>query len=164
MDALNRLPESTRQIIEFWVVGSGGKFRYGEELKSKAKEAGFRVKFFGDVSDEKLQELYARADIFALNSVYFRKSVEGYGLVYLEAAAYGLPIVAHNVGGVSEAVSHMNNGILVKPHDQEALTEAFNRLVQDPALRENMGNHGRIWSQRFSWNQIANELYNGIVI
>jgi glycosyltransferase involved in cell wall biosynthesis len=54
----------------------------------------------------------------------------------------------------------MNNGILVKPHDQEALTEAFNRLVQDPALRENMGNHGRIWSQRFSWNQIANELYN----
>ncbi|QXD31501.1 glycosyltransferase family 4 protein [Candidatus Pelagisphaera phototrophica] len=164
IDALKRLPESTRQIIEFWVVGSGGKFRYGEELKHKAKEAGFRVKFFGDVSGEKLQELYAKADIFALNSVYFRKSVEGYGLVYLEAAAFGLPIVAHRVGGVSEAVSHMNNGILVKPHDQEALTEAFNRLVQDPALRENMGNHGRIWSQRFSWNQIANELYNDIVM
>jgi len=162
IDALSALPESTRRTIEFWIVGSGGKFGYRDELKRKASEAGFRVKFFGNISDEKLQELYAKADIFALTSVNFRKSVEGYGLVYLEAAAYGLPIVANRVGGVSEAVSHMNNGILVKPHDQGALTAAFNRLIQDPALREEMGSHGRTWSQRFNWNQIANKLYNDL--
>ncbi len=162
LDALAALPESTRRGIEFWIVGSGVKFGYSKELKRKANEAGFRVKFFGSVSDEKLQRLYSKADIFSLTSVNFRKSVEGFGLVYLEAAAHGLPIVANRVGGVSEAVCHMENGILVKPHDKKSLTQAFSRLIQDEALRTKMGEQGRVWSQRHNWNQIAKDLYAGL--
>ncbi len=162
LDALSALPEPIRRGIEFWIVGSGLKFGYSKALKRKANYAGFRVKFFGSVSDEKLQRLYSKADIFSLTSVNFRKSVEGYGLVYLEAAAHGLPIVANRVGGVSEAVSHMENGILVKPHDNKALTEAFNQLIQDKALRKRMGDQGRAWSLRHNWNQIAKDLYDGL--
>ncbi len=162
MDALTALPESTRQKIELWIVGSGVKFGYSNELKRKSKNAGFQVKFFGSVSNEELRSLYSKANIFALNSIDFRTSIEGYGLVYLEAAAHGLPIVANHVGGVPEAVSDMHNGILVRPHDQEALTAAFDRLIHDEGLREKMGNHGRTWSQRLNWNQIANKLYSDL--
>lgn len=162
LEALADLPESLREDIEYWVVGSGKKFGYRKALEDVAKKVGFRVTFFGDVSDEKLQTLYSKADIFSLTSVNFQKSVEGYGLVYLEAAAYGLPIVANRVGGVSEAVSHEKNGILVKPNDKRALTTAFARLIQDKELRRKMGLNGLDWSRRNSWIESANKLFNDL--
>ncbi len=54
--------------------------------------------------DDRLGEIYAQADIFAMTSMPHRLSVEGFGLVYLEAGAHGLPVVAHAIGGVPEAV------------------------------------------------------------
>lgn len=162
IEALAALPEKTRRKIEYWIVGSGNKFGYKTKLEQKAKEVGFQVRFFGMVSDEKLQTLYSKADIFALTSINFRNSVEGFGLVYLEAAAHGLPIVANRVGGVSEAVSHKENGILVKPHDKRALTSAFEQLIEDYELRRKMENNGRIWAQRHNWNQIAERLFKGL--
>ncbi len=162
MEALAAMPVSIRQNIEFWIVGSGAKFGYSKELKRKASEAGFRVRFFGKVSDEKLQRLYAKADIFSLTSVNFRKSVEGFGLVYLEAAAHGLPIVANRVGGVSEAVADGKNGILVKPHDKKGLVAALTQLIQDQSLREQMGDYGRKWASQNNWTDIARELFDGL--
>ena len=68
-----------------------------------AKFPDLTVRFFGNIPDEELSTLYDRADIFAMTSINHRDSVEGFGLVYLEAAAHGLPIIAHDVGGVREA-------------------------------------------------------------
>jgi phosphatidylinositol alpha-1,6-mannosyltransferase len=73
------------------------------------------VRFFGNIPDEELAAVYDRSDIFALTSVEHGQSVEGFGLVYLEAAAHSLPIVAHRVGGVSEAVRDGVTGLLVTP-------------------------------------------------
>mgnify|MGYP003350277809 CR=1 FL=1 len=66
--------------------------------------ADFPIRFLGDVPDEELSRIYDRADIFAMTSINHGDSIEGFGLVYLEAAAHGLPIVAHDVGGVRDAV------------------------------------------------------------
>jgi len=162
MEALAALPQSIREQIEFWIVGTGTKYGYGESLKRQASQSGFRVKFFGKVSDEKLQRLYSKADIFSMTSINFRKSVEGFGLVYLEAAAHGLPIIANRVGGVAEAVSHMENGILVKPHDKPSLVSAFRQLIQDSALREKMGRSGRSLAQRNTWEETAKRLFEGL--
>jgi glycosyltransferase involved in cell wall biosynthesis len=120
----------------------------------------FEVTFFGDASNSELEDLYSQASIFSMTSVNFRKSVEGFGLVYLEAAANGLPIVANRVGGVAEAVSHGENGLLVEPGDQTGLTNAFARLIQDDDLREQMGNNGRKWSRRNNWFESAKLLFD----
>ena len=160
IDALSSLPRRLRRQTSFWIVGTGSKFGYETRLRQMAEEADLRVRFFGDVSNEKLEDLYAQADIFSMTSVHFRKSVEGFGLVYLEAAAHGLPIVAHRVGGVAEAVSHGNNGLLVEPGDKENLTNAFTQLIENRDLRERMGKNGIDWAHRNTWRQSADLLFN----
>ncbi len=65
--------------------------------------------------DDELSEIYDSADIFAMTSVDYGSSVEGFGLVYLEAAAHRLPVVAHAVGGVAEAIVDEVTGLLVPP-------------------------------------------------
>lgn len=161
LNALSKLPSQLRRHVSFWVVGSGKKRHgYETELRSLAAKADFPVTFFGDVSNEQLDDLYARADLFSMTSVNFRKSVEGFGLVYLEAAAHGLPIVAHRVGGVAEAVSHGENGILVEPGNEAELTAAFSRLIQDSELRKSMGRNGKSWARRNTWLQSADLLFN----
>lgn len=158
--ALAQLPRQLRRQVTFWIVGTGKKHGYEAELRQLAKTIDFDVKFFGDVSNEQLEDLYAHADIFSMTSVNFRKSVEGFGLVYLEAAAHGLPIVAHRIGGVAEAVSHGENGILVEPGNQAQLTDAFAQLIQDRELREKMGRNGKKWARRNTWLQSADLLFN----
>lgn len=160
LEALADLPPAQRQQISFWVVGSGNKYGYERQLRERASQLDFDVTFFGDVSNQELEELYARANIFSMTSVNFRQSVEGFGLVYLEAAAHGLPIVAHNVGGVAEAVSHGNNGLLVDPDNRLDLTHAFSRLIENRKLRERMGKNGRKWARRNSWIQSAQLLFD----
>ncbi len=160
LEALAALPTELRQRITFWIVGTGNKRGYGTCLKTLAKEMDFEVTFFGDVSNSELEDLYSRANIFSMTSVNFRKSVEGFGLVYLEAAAHGLPIIANRVGGVAEAVSHGENGLLVEPGDNTGLTSAFARLIQDDDLRSQMGENGRKWSRRNNWVESAKLLFN----
>lgn len=161
LEALANLPRQLRRQVSFWVVGRGkDKFGYEAKLKAAAEQMDFNVTFFGDVTNGELEDLYARADIFAMTSVNFRKSVEGFGLVYLEAAAHGLPIVGNRVGGVAEAVSDGENGLLVEPDDQTGLTNAFATLIQDRELRERMGRNGKRWARRNCWLQSANLLFN----
>lgn len=160
LEALSALPRHLRRQISFWIVGAGSKYGYEARLRQMSEGVDFQVRFFGDVSNEKLEELYANADIFSMTSVHFRKSVEGFGLVYLEAAAHGLPIVAHHVGGVAEAVSHGNNGLLVEPGDTENLANAFAQLIEDRELRERMGKNGIKWARRNTWRQSAELLFN----
>ena len=86
----------------------------------------------GPVDDATLEATYAAADLFVLPSWY-----EGYGIVYAEALAHGLPILACNVGPVPEMVGQ-EAALLVPPADIEALSRALDRLLTDPALRSRM--------------------------
>jgi len=120
--ALKALPATQRASLEYWLVGAHGKENYDKLLAAAAADAGFPVKFIGDIPDDQLGATYAQADIFAMTSMPHRHSVEGFGLVYLEAGAHGLPIVAHAIGGVPEAVVDGVTGLLVAPGDTPALT------------------------------------------
>jgi glycosyltransferase involved in cell wall biosynthesis len=88
------------------------------------------------------------------------RSVEGFGLVYLEAAAHGLPVVAHDVGGVADAVIDGVTGLLVPPERPLQLAAAFEKLIHDPALRRRLGTAGREWAGRNCWRKSAEALFN----
>jgi glycosyltransferase involved in cell wall biosynthesis len=86
----------------------------------------------GPVSDARLGDAYAAADVFVLPSRY-----EGYGVVYAEALAHGLPVIACEVGPVPELVGE-EAALLVPPGDVEALSGALDLLLKDAALRDRM--------------------------
>jgi glycosyltransferase involved in cell wall biosynthesis len=160
IEALQALPAAQRAAVEYWLVGGNSKENYEKRLREAAAASGLAVRFCGNVADDELARLYDRADIFAMTSIDHKHSVEGFGLVYLEAAAHGLPVVAHAVGGVPEAVADGVTGLLVPPKDRPALTAAFARLIDDPALRGRLGAAGREWARQNSWIRSADLLFN----
>lgn len=159
LQALQSLAPQFRSRIEYWIVGGQSKNNYEQTLRETAAQSDLTVRFFGDLPDDELDRVYDRADIFAMTSIDYRHSVEGFGLVYLEAAAHGLPIVAHSVGGVAEAVVDQVTGLLVPPHHPAQLAAAFERLISDAALRHRLGEAGRSWARRNSWQHSARLLF-----
>ena len=162
LQALQMLPPADRARVEYWIVGSQSKGTYEATLRHAASQCpDLEVRFFGSIPDEELSSLYDRADIFAMTSVNHGHSIEGFGLVYLEAAAHGLPVVAHDVGGVSEAVVDNVTGLIVPPHRPAQLAAAFEKLIHDPALRNRLGIAGRDWATRNCWKESAEALFAG---
>jgi phosphatidylinositol alpha-1,6-mannosyltransferase len=85
--------------------------------------------------------------------------VEGLGIVYLEASATGLPVVAGDSGGAPDAVLEGETGYVVPGRDRAALTERLVTLLQDPSLRARMGERGRAWvEQSWRWDLLAGRL------
>ena len=161
LQALQALAPDVRSRVEYWVVGGQSKGNYEAQLRAAAAgKPDLAVRFFGNIPDEELSDLYDRADIFAMTSVNLEHSVEGFGLVYLEAAAHGLPVVAHDVGGVSEAVREGVTGLLVPPHRPAQLAAAFEKLIHDEPLRRKLGAAGRDWATRNCWKESAAALFS----
>ncbi len=98
-----------------------------------------RVRFLGALDRPTVLEWYQACDVFALPVSSLSDDIEGFGIVFLEAALFGKPVVAGASGGVPEAVIDGETGILVQPDDANALTEALVRLLKDANLRESFG-------------------------
>lgn len=96
------------------------------------------VVFHDGADQENIKQLYASADIFVLPS--FK---ETFGIVFLEAMHYGLPIVTTNVSAMPELIEEGKNGFLVPPADSQALAKAISKLIENPDLIEKMGEAGR---------------------
>jgi glycosyltransferase involved in cell wall biosynthesis len=83
---------------------------------------------------------------------------EGFGIVYLEAGAHGLPCVAGNVGGSVDAVVDGESGLLVDPTDHVAVADAIADLLLDPDLRTRLGEAGRARAEKLSWAHMAEQV------
>lgn len=133
------------------IVGSGD---YLSRVKRLAEIYGVedRVVFTGSVSDQDLRGLLAAADIFAMpaRTRFSGLDVEGLGIVYLEAQASGLPVIAGDSGGAAETVTP-ETGIVVSGRDREQLRKAIVRLLEKPQMRSDMGAAGRAYVQD-EWN------------
>jgi phosphatidylinositol alpha-1,6-mannosyltransferase len=147
---LDRVPEA-----ELLVVGEGSARR---DLERLARHAGVEghVRFLGRLSDPELCRAYRSADVFALPGRAHlgpRAYGEGFGIVFVEAAAFGLPVVAGRAGGAPEAIVEGVTGLLVDPLDREDVADAVCSLLLDPALARRMGAAGmRLASERFSYS------------
>ncbi|MCW2541850.1 MAG: glycosyl transferase group 1 [Frankiales bacterium] len=143
-----------------WLVAGDGSNR--ADLERDVDDAGLadHVEFLGFVDDEQRQALFTTADLFVLPSRVPRDHPggEGFGIVYLEAAANGLPVVAGNLGGAVDAVADNRTGLLVDPTDPRAVAEAILRLARDPAERKSLAAQGPAWAATFSWQRLMNDL------
>ncbi|HEY4249960.1 MAG TPA: glycosyltransferase family 4 protein [Roseomonas sp.] len=124
--------------LTYVVAGSGGDL---PRLTGLAREYGVesRVIFLGDTPDATRTALYTAADIFVMPARREGNSVEGFGIVYLEAAWHGLPSIAGTEGGAADAVEDGRTGLLCDGADPAAVEAALMALLQDDARRQAMG-------------------------
>lgn len=137
---LHVLPEA-----ELLVVGDGPDRK---RLEHVASQLGLdeRVHFCGRLEDAELARAYLEATLFALpvrTTVGRQAGGEGFGLVFLEAAAAGLPVVAGNGGAIPEVVRDGETGLLVNPESPTEVADAIIRLLLDPVLAQKMGEAAR---------------------
>jgi phosphatidyl-myo-inositol dimannoside synthase len=130
-----------------------------QELKRIAVELGVSndVDFRERISDEELVDLYHRASIFMLTSVNKGHNFEGFGLVFLEAGACGLPSIGTRGNGIEDAIIEEKTGILVPQRDVGATADAIRRLLRDPQLRSSFGANARVHAIERSWQVVVKE-------
>lgn len=135
----------------FLVVGDGFE---KDKLQSYVKKFKLQkyVKMVGTVPNRNpdLPKYYAMADLFVLPTLY-----EGFGWVYLEAMASGLPIITTNVGSNPEIVG--SNGILIEPQNPILLAETIEKTIHNPSLLKQYREKGLEEAKKYSWNLISNK-------
>lgn len=140
------------------VIGDGPERPRIVEL---AQRAGGRDRVFlaGLVSRETLNLAYTVADLLVMPNIPVRGDAEGFGLVALEAASAGLPMIAANLEGIPDAVIPNETGILVAPQDAISWSTALNRLLRDSMTRRQLANQApKVIRERFSWDRRAEQV------
>jgi phosphatidylinositol alpha-1,6-mannosyltransferase len=144
--------------LQYLIAGDGQERNRLEDL-ARASGIASRVAFLGEVPSEDLPGLYAACDIFVMPSRTDDHDVEGFGIVFLEAAAAGRPTIGGLSGGVPEAIADGETGLLVNGENPEALAEAIRTLAISPDLCARMGAAGRTRVLKsFTWERAAAEL------
>lgn len=150
--------------LQHFVVGKPGGDAYEARLHALVAEHGLgeRVHFLGNVSEDELVDLLQRARALLHTPVDSADGgFEGFGLVYLEAAACGLPSIGTRGSGAEDALRDGETGLLVEP-DEEAVAAALARLLGDATLSSHLSGGGRAFARASSWTENARrvlELY-----
>jgi glycosyltransferase involved in cell wall biosynthesis len=155
--ALGLLPADLRARITYQLVGVGSH-GYQLEIEEACARNGVRSEFLGALDDRQLASVYAQATVYVQASRTLARSVEGFGLTFLEAASYGCPVVAYRSGGVGEAVLDEETGLLVPEDDLHGLAGALRRLLEDRPLRSRLGTNGAKFAASTRWEDAANAI------
>ncbi len=147
------------------VLAIGGRGRDEDRLRKLATDLGAPVRFLGRLSDDDLPRAYGCADVFAMlcRNRWGGLEQEGFGIVFVEAAACGVPQVAGDSGGAAEAVADGTTGMVIaRPGEATAVDRtvaAFSRLLDDDDLRRRMGLASRIRAEtEFAYDVLATRL------
>ncbi len=159
MDVLIDAAACLRHRVPDLQVAIGGSGRDADRLRKRAATTGAPVRFLGRVPDDELAAVYGCADVYAMlcRNRWGGLEQEGFGIVFLEAAAAGVPQVAGDSGGASEAVVDGETGFVVDdPTDVDAVAAAIERLLTDADLRERMAVAGRHRAvEQFDYDRLA---------
>lgn len=162
MDVLIRAADSLVEQVPGLEVAIGGTGRDRGRLGRIADRSNVPVHFLGRVDDADLASVYASADVFAMlcRNRWGGLEQEGFGIVFLEAAAAGVPQVAGRSGGAAEAVLDGETGFVVDdPGHVPAVADALRRLLSDAELRRSMGRVARERAHReFEYDHLARAL------
>jgi phosphatidylinositol alpha-1,6-mannosyltransferase len=141
-----------RHAFRYTVVGDGHDRARLERLATEVHLAE-RVRFTGFVSREELLDIYAHSDLMVLASGISSDSHEGFGIVYLEAAASGVPSLAARLAGAAEAIDEGKSGMYVEEPTTEALADALTRFLAGQVRFDPQA--CRAFAHRFSWARVV---------
>ena len=154
-EAVGRLAETRPGLL--LVIGGTG--RESTRTVRTAERCGTPLRMLGHVAEGDLAEIYGCADVYAMvcHDRWFGLEQEGFGIVFAEAAAAGVPAVAGDSGGAAEAVVDGTTGVVVRhPKDAGAVADALAPLLDDAELRQRQGEAARLRAEReLSWDVSA---------
>lgn len=160
VEALHLLRQQGCSLDIGYVLVGDDSGPYAETLRERVRRYGLEghVHILGRLPQAQLEWLYAHSDVYIHTPVVHCGAFEGYGLVYLEAGYHGLPVIAANSGGASEAVDHGENGLVVPENDPAATANAIAALATDPLLRARLGEAGRKKATSWTWANYAQHM------
>lgn len=141
--------------LSYVIVGNPAQSPdYFKELEMVAEKEGVKEKivYFSNLSTYELAALYQNAELFLMMSQNIKGDVEGFGLVFLEAASYGLPVIGSRGTGAEDAIADGRNGYLLEPEDVSGIVEAADRLVNDRGLRDRFSLGSRMHAEEMQWS------------
>lgn len=161
IEAVNQLKNQYPDLM-YLIVGDGPE-RENFQLSIANFQLQDQVIIINDVGDDDLPLYYQLADIFIMPSRDIEGDAEGFGIVYLEAASFGLAVIAGKSGGTGEAVVDGKTGILVNPENVEEIKSAVVNLLENEPYRRQLGRNGKIRGEKeFNWIDQALILRNKI--
>jgi phosphatidylinositol alpha-1,6-mannosyltransferase len=134
---------------------------YGDEesnIKKLVEELDLQeqVMFFKDISNELKNSLLAKSNIFVMPSIIYKKSVEGFGIAYIEAAQYGVPSIGGIDGGAADAIDHKKTGLICDGNKLDDVYSSINSMLENNKYLE-YGKAAKENSIKFRWNKIIEE-------
>ncbi|HEX5370960.1 MAG TPA: glycosyltransferase family 4 protein [Dehalococcoidia bacterium] len=159
-NVLPRLSDDVRYVV----AGDGVDRQAILDAVAAAGQA-VRVFLLGRVTDAEIEALYRRADAFVMPNIVIPGDVEGFGLVALEAAVRGLPVLAADLQGIPDAIHDGRNGYLIESGNPDAWTARIDELLQLPAEpRELLAEQFKTYTlDNFSWRRVASAYADELV-
>ena len=155
--ALRNLKQIYPDIV-YICVGYGDE---EENIKKLVKELDLeaQVMFFKDISNELKNALIAKSNIFVMPSIIHKKSVEGFGIAYVEAAQYGIPSIGGKDGGAADAIDHEKNGLICDGNNLDDIYSSINSMLENKKYLE-YGKNARDSVSKFYWSNIIEKYKN----
>ena len=152
--ALRNLKEIYPNII-YTCVGLGEE---EENIKKLVKELSLekQVLFLKDISQNLKNALIAKSNLFVMPSIIYKKSVEGFGIAYVEAAQYGVPSIGGKDGGASDAIKDKETGIICDGNNLDEIYSSIDLVLKNNSYKE-LGKKAKDYVTKFEWNNIVSE-------
>ena len=151
MTIKNLLPKFPK--LKYISIGDGDEKNNLEKLK-KELNLEREVSFIFKTNEQEKVALLEQSDLFVMPSIIYKKSVEGFGISYIEAACYGKPSIGGVFGGESDAIVEGKTGYLCDGNDLNALYEILLKTLDNQNYKQ-LGSHALKFSENFSWEKIV---------
>ena len=152
--ALRNLKQIYPDIV-YVCIGHGDE---EENIKTLVKELdlGNQVMFFKDISTNLKNALIAKSHIFVMPSIIYKKSVEGFGIAYVEAAQYAIPSIGGTDGGAADAIDHEKTGLICDGNSLDEVYSAISSMLENKKYLE-LGKNAKEYVNKFHWSKIIEE-------
>ena len=138
--------------IVYICIGQGEE---EENIKKLVNELDLssQVMFFKEISNNLKNSLLAKSDIFVMPSIIHKSSVEGFGIVYIEAAQYGIPSIGGQDGGASDAIIHNKTGLICDGNKLDDIYSTLNLMIENKKYLE-LGKNAKEYVSEYQWEKI----------
>lgn len=158
-EALALLPDALRRRIEWRIIGPLIDTDFAAALRARLETLDVRTEVLGALPGAEVRTHMSAADLFCLPGFEDNGVVEGFGLVFLEAAAYAVPSIATKSGGIPDAIDDGVTGLLVPERDPQALSAAIARILGDDELRARMADAALARASASTWTTVMERTY-----